>query len=381
MVGYVILTTFPEQGSGNVGDQLITVSVKRLLRVERKATKFYDFFREDDLTNDLNTINRSRGVVMPGFATRYNMYPKLYRLVENLEKIKCPLVPIGANWSSFPGDFAGRQNFNFSHRTVDFLKYISNQIEYFSCRDYYTCRVLEKHGISNAVMTGDPAWYDLDSMGKKMKRPRTIKKLVFTTPHGNQYTQQAKALIKMLSGLFPKAEKYCSLHSTMNEKDAHIAEYAAKNGFLIKKSSHDIENIEFYGDCDLHVGYRLHGHIAFLRKRIPSILLCEDGRGVGFSHTVGGIGCFEAFSRRLPDSISNVLATLPVRGFQFVTRTLFGYQFIDKAIAPANMLIVEQIHEFIEEELDTRFRRYLGLSEYFDETYQLKMKPFLHSIP
>ena len=54
-------------------------------------------------------------------------------------------------------------------------------------------------------------------------------------------------------------------------------------GFRVLEASGDLSAIDFYRDADLHVGYRVHAHLMFLSHRRPSILINQDGRGVGQS--------------------------------------------------------------------------------------------------
>ena len=74
--------------------------------------------------------------------------------------------------------------------------------------------------------------------------------------------------------LFPYEKLYCSFHGGL-ENDEHtskkeasiratIKSEAMNLGYEIVNAAYDLSNIEFYKECDLHVGYRLHGHIYFL---------------------------------------------------------------------------------------------------------------------
>ncbi len=58
-------------------------------------------------------------------------------------------------------------------------------------------------------------------------------------------------------------------------------------GYVEKDLSGAVENLAFYDNIDLHVGYRLHGHISFLRRRKPSFLIAEDSRSFGIINTPG----------------------------------------------------------------------------------------------
>lgn len=242
-------------------------------------------------------------------------------------------------------------------------------------------------------MTGDPAWFDLDFLGKEMKRPTKINKLVFTPPLSAFYGDQANSVIAMLADMFPDADKYCTFHLAdmftrplpegekgdnsvaMNrevaEKNESIRMFAKERGFEIVEASHDLNKIDFYEECDLHVGYECHAHWGFLRKRIPSVLLIEDARGVGFSYTQG-LPAFEGFVRsqhskpgqHRPTNTSGYSDSLPVYNY-----------------APADVTLADRVKEFLEDEQESNFRRYVGLSAYLDEIYETRMKPFILSLP
>lgn len=390
---YTLLTSYPEKGCGNTGDKLIEESVQRLLTEIKGDSDFLVLFRERELTDMLDQVNASKAVILPAFPIRdLPMHPGVYALTPDLSDIKVPLIPLGANWNVYPGDFFDRHGVTYSKATTHFLRYVANQTELVSCREYHTCRVLRRHGVDNVVMTGDPAWFDLDFLGKAMRRPSTVRRLVFTPPLSAFYERQALDLMDMLAGLFPDADKCCCFHLAdaltnpdvdpdeldnsvaMNrevaEKNESIRTHARKIGFDVVLASHDARKIDFYEECDLHVGYECHAHWGFLRKRIPSVLVTEDARGVGFSYTQG-IGGFDGFIRgqfpandRKPTNTSGYCDSVESYG-----------------LAPVDVTLPERVREFLEDELESRFRRYAGLADYLDEIYQTRMEPFIESIP
>ena len=391
---YVLLTTFPQGGSGNVGDKLIEQSVKALVTREKGACEFFTIFREAPLEPHLARVNAARAVLMPAFPVRDTpMYPGTYRLVEDLSQIRVPLVPIGANWNVYPGDAVSRSRVRYSPQTTAFLRRVAGQVVQFSCREYFTCRVLARHGVENTLMTGDPAWYDLASLGKPMRRPRRVEKLVFSPPLSPYYARQAEQVIEMLAELFPRAEKYCSMHladldtageegpeaaensaaltPAVTQKNRRIRAHAQAHGFEIRQVSGDLARTRFYEECDLHVGYECHSHLAFLSQRIPSVLIAEDARGVGFNYTLG-VGGFEGFVRCQAPPAEPVRKTI-TSGY---CTTLAEY-----SVAPARVDVHAALRGFIQEELASGFRRYLGLSSYIDELYEQVMRPFIRSIP
>src|SRR5690606_6937977 len=169
--------------------------------------------REENLEPFLDQINSSRALLLPAFPIRDTpMYPGVYRLIDNLSKIKVPMIPIGANWNTYPGDEESRNTLLYSKETIDFLTYINNQVEVISCREYYTIDILRKHNFNNTIMTGDPAWFLIPSLGKPMDRPNKIQRLVFSPPLSAYYLDQAKSIMLMLSNLFPESEITCAFH-------------------------------------------------------------------------------------------------------------------------------------------------------------------------
>ncbi|MBL9214309.1 MAG: polysaccharide pyruvyl transferase family protein [Opitutaceae bacterium] len=394
MTRYTVLTTFPAgRASGNVGDQLIEIAVKRLVTRVRGTTEFLTIFREDPLDERLDEINATAAVLLPGFPIRdVPMYPGCYRLVPDLDRIKVPLIPVGANWNVYPGDGFSRNALRYSPETTAFLRRVADGVPQFSCREFHVCEVLRRHGITNSVMTGDPAWYDPDFLHVPLHTPATIERLVYSPPLSAFYLAQGLAVLEMLAETFPRAKRYCAMHladakSTtftdrrptndasmrldIAEKNARIRARARELGFEVLELAGNVAGLDFYRECDLHVGYECHAHLGFLRQRRPSVLIAEDARGVGFNYTLGTGGCDGFLRRKLED------APRPREGGTSgycVTAEEF-------AIAPAHPDVAAQVRQYLREELDTGFRRYQGLAKLIDETYDRAMLPFLHSLP
>ncbi|MGI6083755.1 MAG: polysaccharide pyruvyl transferase family protein [Limnochordia bacterium] len=389
---YVLLTTYPAGSSANVGDLLIEESVKALVREIKGEHDFLTVFREDPLDDLLDEINRSRAVLMPAFPIRDTpMYPRTYRLTDDLSKIRVPMIPIGANWNAYPGDMESRRRITYSDETQRFLHLIAGNVDSLSCREYFTCRMLEKHGIANTLMTGDPAWYDVGCLGKPMRRNRSIDRVLFSPPLSAFYVEQAVQMLEMLAGLFPRAERLCAFHLADADrigqdfrpdnsaamrpdvlaKNRRIRAKAAELGFEVINLSGNYDRLAIYDKCDLHVGYECHAHVYALRKRIPSVLIAEDARGVGFAYTFG-VGGFHGFRR---------CQSPPWETGRSPYTSGYCVDLSEFSLAPADGSVHEQIRSFIEEELDSGFRRYIGVAAFLDDTYHSAMKPFLESLP
>lgn len=384
---YTILSTFPSHSSGNVGDKLLEEQAKSLIEKETGVTDFNVYFRGRDFSGDKEKLNESNAVILPAFAIREPIHPDTYALTEDLNDIDVPLIPLASNWSNYPGDEICNKNLKYSSDTISFIKRLESQpeLDCLTTRDAYTKNILERHGFKDVTLVGDLGWYHEDYLGEPMRIPNSIEKVVMTTPHNSHYLSQAEKLMDLLMSEFPDATLICSFHSSLSSSDRKLRSMAKERGFEIALSSHNTRNLEFYDSCDLHVGYRLHGHISFLRRRLPSVLIGEDGRGNGFNATLG-IGGFQSTDRKLSHRSASVVElfsnSLPGKGIDSIFSGTFGIPNIHKRlIAPADMTVPERIIQFLREEQANGFATYEAVPELFDATYENNMKPFLQSLP
>jgi hypothetical protein len=100
------------------------------------------------------------------------------------------------------------------------------------------------------------------------------------------------------------------------------------------------------------------------------VLIAEDARGVGFNHTLG-VGGVTGFVR----------AQHELRGLRKTHTSGYCTSLREFALAPPRADVPEVVRGFLREELDSAFRRYLGLPERLDELYERVMRPFLQSLP
>jgi len=357
MKRYIVLTGAKK----NLGDYLITERCKKLLRKHKPKHELLQLPGWESLAKYIKEVNESSAIIImggPGYQPR--MYPKVYKLMDNLDDIKVPIIPMGLGWKGIPGDYKTLVNYEFTLESKRLLNRMSEQIAHLSCRDYMSSESLSLNGIDNALMTGCPVWYDLDSIGKEIKVSQPIRRVVYTPAQRPMYRKQSIEILKMLKKLFPEAELICSFHRGIEEKDKFtnnkdgknnlkIAESARGLGWKIVDVSSDLKKIEFYDDCDLHVGYRVHGHLYFISKRKPSFLLHEDGRGRGVSESINLMG-IDAFGRSAV-----------------------------KKFKPDNYAVLKLQH-YIQEELANNFKRFHGVSHVIDAHYEV-MKKFIASIP
>src|SRR5690606_4746413 len=113
------------------------------------------------------------------------------------------------------------------------------------------------------------------------------------------------------------------------------------------ESAGRLEVFDEYDQFDLHVGHRLHGHIGFLRRRIPSVLLMEDARSRGFSASLP-TGCFAADADEAEAAHEASVA-------ERVSR-----------LKP-DLGVIERVEAFVTREVTTGFESYVGVAPFLDD--------------
>lgn len=337
---HLLLTTYPAHKSGNVGDSLISNSVVKLIRNRNAAFSPVVLFREQRL--DAYSDGSIRSIVAPGFSVSEGVYPKLFGLYEQLDRLPA-FYPIGCSFQHVtPADWVFDEH-QYSQQTLDFLHFVVERSGSLPCRDILIANMLVRHGIPS-VYSGDMALFDDDNVFKPFSPSAEIRSVVFTIQHHARYEEQSLEVLKAIKGLFPDAKLYVSYHSKPSVMARRVAATAVELGFSELHLYGDSNNLSVYRDIDLHIGYRLHGHIAFLRNRKPSILMVEDARSYGFSRTVGTMhGCFDAAN---PEG--------------------------DKE----NAGLAEQLVEFMERQLPLNFSDYNSVFAFIDKTYCDFVSPY-----
>lgn len=294
----------------NIGDFLIFDRAKKLLN-EFVSDNLIEYRRDTSFDHKISELNSSRGIIIcggPGFSS--TMYPNIYALTSNLKNIQVPIIPLGVGWSGKPKNEP--EKFNFSDSSRELMDYIDQTSGLYSCRDEITKQILIREKYEKVIMTGCPVWYDIKSLGKEFSEKKEVKKIVFTTPADRNLFKQTIKLLNLLKRIFPKSEIYISFHRGIKPDKytgyrsaaVYMAEsfYSKWKGFKVVDTSFDLKKIDFYNDCDLHIGFRVHAHLFFLSKRLPSILISEDGRGSGMAKTFN-LPDFFAFDPQLTQKI------------------------------------------------------------------------------
>jgi polysaccharide pyruvyl transferase WcaK-like protein len=329
----------------NVGDHLIGYRAKELLK-EFVDTDILELDRKEDLNKHLEVINKAKALILCG-GPAYNekIYPNIYTMTKNLEDIKVPIIPFGLGLSK--SDIV-TDNFKFTEESKKFISLIHSHITSSSTRDNMTKNMLNSIGIDNVTMTGCPVWYELSKLNQSFKVKDTVEKVVFTTPAHPKRLIQTIKLMKLTKKKFPNSEIYCTFHRGMIHESLlkiHyslsyilMATYAKILNFEVLDVSQKLSDIDFYKECDFHIGYRVHAHLFFLSNRIPSILINEDIRGKGMSET------------------------LPLPVFNFNDNSL-----------------LDKVEKFLDKNIKDKFSEYKKVQDFLDKNFE-KMKSFLETI-
>lgn len=359
----------------NIGDFLITYRCERLLEKFQPDVELVKLPHWQQLDKYLDLINNSKGIIIfggPGYQK--NMYPGVYKLTRNLDDIKVPIIPLGLGWKGIPGDFETLQNYRFNDTSLKLLTKMVQNKRQISCRDYYTAQALRNNGIEAVSMTGCPVWYNLSYIGEEMTQTSNIKKIVYTPAQMKEFASQSIDIMKVLKELFPKAEIYCSFHRGIGTKDEFTPDWDVENtqvlakkatelGLIAVDTAFDLSKIDFYEECDLHVGYRVHAHINFLSMRKPSLLIHEDGRGCGVSEALN-INGVDAFERKRSSTPFD--RTPKVRG---VLRKLSPTIGIKNDCA-------DEVKFQLQSDILNNFIRYVGVNKVIDANF-LVMKNYI----
>lgn len=372
---YVVLTG----AKANLGDFLITERTKALLGKLRPEHELVQVPAWEPLEPHLDTVRQAAAVIImggPGYQPGF--HGKVYPLCQTIETLPAPLVPLGLGWKGVPGDATTVARYQFTARSLQALRAASRNPAGLGCRDYLSAKILRRHGLERTTMTGCPVWYDLESMGRSMTLPDDVKRLVYTPAHSPLFKEQSKQIARSLASLFPEADKICSFHRGYRaagrwkpQRDLDVAQDIGRTaeglGFECRDVSGSLEKIGFYDECDFHVGYRVHAHLYFLSKRRPSLLIHEDGRGMGQSHALDLMG-IDAMRRTTAGRFD---AALPAGLGRLVPA---------RGTFEADPSVPTRVAERIVQDLESRFSRYAGVGRVIDRHFTV-MESFIRRMP
>lgn len=378
---YILLTG----GKNNAGDFLIKYKAKRLFKEHRKDREIIDWDGWKPLTEEqIDTINDSKALIlMGGPSMQGNMYPGVYPLVEDLSRIKVPILTMGVGYKEESGLWQNTGAYLFSRTTSQLLNRINSAVYKSSVRDYHTLNVLLSKKLNAFIMTGCPALYEPDMIGKPIHTPDEYKTIAFSL--GVSYLQssgmnfQMKALIEKLRKQYPQAKITVYFHHKINLQNSLQKEWTEwlDNKMISYEdiSGSETRMVEVYSSCDIHIGYRVHAHVHASSMGRPSILINEDSRGKGFYTVMGGMildGYFVLPRFNRPD------ASLLYKSMGAVKK-LYSLMRIDSGLESYSG-IPDDVIQQMEYEKKNNFPRTRVVRSNIDLHYE-EMKRFIASLP
>lgn len=291
----------------NSGDYLITERTKRLLSYVYPEAEIIKIIGNYSVYNQLPEINSADIMVIAGGPSyTKKLYPRDIPLVDNLNDIKCKMFIIGSGWYGNLTTDKEIYNYHFEQKSLELLKRISNDSGALGCRDYYAVKVLQANGFVNGLMTGCPAWYDIDKISKRLRYRKEINKIMVSDPADvRAFGMQSIDIVKFLKRTYPEAEIEYVFHRGIKKDDltdeltakciSKIVNELESMNIRYHDISYGYEGFNLYNNCDLHIGHRVHAHIYNLSQRNRSILIEEDSRGAGVNEALGlwGIKAYE----------------------------------------------------------------------------------------
>jgi hypothetical protein len=220
----------------------------------------------------------------PGYQDRLEsrVYPLLGR-----SPLPVPVVLLALGTYLFPGAPSQVTGHRFHPRTLAVLATAGAAPSHLGARDVLTERLLRAQGLDRVLMTGDPAWYDLDTIDQSMPRLGAVRSVAFTPPASRLFDLQAELLMRSLATRFEDARGTVVFHRGEQPHYAALADAVGWDTIDIQGSS---RGLAIYDRTDVHVGYRLHAHLYSLSHARPTYLVAEDSRSRGALQTLGSLG-------------------------------------------------------------------------------------------
>jgi len=314
MKNIVIISTYPEFGSQNIGDQLITdaliANITKIAKNKKIEIRIKVIFRADHWDNVKETIRNSDFIVFACLAIRPKMSTHEYPYLNKIIRMNKSFGVISAG-TDLPVHQKSRDMYKiFTKETMLLLKDINKKARFFSTRGVLTQSFCNFVDLNNSFFAGDIAFYAENNADKNFKRNDDIKNISISSPHRPEiYTDSLTTLVLGIKRLFPNA----SLKLIQHGKSDFFNSFCKNNNIeLVEAYKDKHKGLSTYDDTDLHVGFRVHAHVSSLKRKIPSYLLEQDGRGADYGLTLNAKCSVPNYSESI-DFTDKVLRRLKIK--------------------------------------------------------------------
>jgi len=350
----VIVSTYPENGSKNIGDRLITNKLKAVV----SSFGDYDFsiiWRAAPWDSVKEEILSCDHIFFACLAIRRNMHLNEYPYFEKIIDSGVPFSIISAG-TNLGVNYLNTVFDDTSKASVLLLKRANESAVVSTTRGYLSQEFCRNQKLDHFNFSGDIAFFDNSFHNKKFVKNLPIKKIVVSDPHRSQiYENVFDRLVSGLKSDFPDSELVVAMHGVNPE----IEFYCNENGIdFIDIYKFPDSGLNIYDSADLHVGFRVHAHVSALTRRKYSYLLEQDGRGCDYGLTIErkiSVPCYPSLYSKLTVKalIKRLLGkNLPISG-------------------PVSISPAEQLLAIINADRQQGFEKFVGLERQIEQFHDL----------
>lgn len=369
-----MLSTYPELGSKNSGDDLLGKSLAKIVTFVKGEDIQIDTVSASDCRPDtIENFDQYSSVLVPALRPTLlgNSISPQNRGVLLEEAFKCnvPVFAIGSGWKAYPGVIEQSQRLKLEPKDLMQLQKLfgcqknSEASGMIACRDITTENLLINNNVNCYGTIGDCGLYDPYLIESKCIAPKKVQSVAVSMPHNDFHKEMAYKIALEL-----KKELACDVtitfHGYPKSYQEEMSPHWDRKLINFEDLSGGAEKLSFYDNIDIHVGFRLHAHIWFLRTRKPSLLLGEDGRGMGHLYTFSGLGYSAA-----TDLVLKTAALFP----KFQRNPLYRFE---RRKEPLNLAV-----KMMKEEITNNYPVTRETLRKVDTMWNNRMKPFIQMIP
>lgn len=277
----LLITTYPRNGSKNIGDYLITESTKQMLLDISDKHDIDVVFRGAAYENIKHKISKADYIIFPGFAIRNHMATRIYPYLQKILNNDTPFSVLACG-TALPVTHDGNIYESVDDHSIQSIREVCSRADIFTTRGALTQSFFNYHGMSKAKFGGDVAYYRTENEHTELKT--SIEQIVISDPHNaKRYMRSFKTLLSEIETIFPLAKVIVALHGVNHA----IESYCNNKSIQVNKIyENPAFGLDVYKKADMHVGYRVHGHVSALRNNKISYLLEQDGRGCDYGLTM-----------------------------------------------------------------------------------------------
>ena len=303
MTKYFVLLTGDKENSG---DFLIRDSAEHLLRHARpdREVRVLPAWKPFD-RHALEVVNDATALILCGGpGLRPKMWPGIYPLTDNLDDIRVPITLMGSGWKGFLGEPEKGYADRFHPRAIELIGRIERDGLGLSVRDMCSAEVLRHLGVNNIHLTGCPVLFRQVCVTRSPPQRETPSSDYYVFSPGalmgesHALEHQARVL---LQGLKQRYDGQCvvAFHHHLGlgsnqttAKGLQLAQESLRqwlddNGVSYVELAGGHERMKtLYSAARFHIGYRVHAHLLCSALGVPTVLINEDGRGIGASRTL-----------------------------------------------------------------------------------------------